>query len=773
MIGSSQEIHLKDYLRVILKRKWIIGTFTVIVLTLAVLSSMNKEPYYRAAVRLSIQRQSANVLVFPNMALPFFDPDYYQTQYTILRSRPLAERVIRKLKLQESPEFKARPKARFDFDPKRPILWLAKNLNPARLFRRSSAAKGAIGSNTAINRGVDPGLVNAIISRLDVSPMKDSKMVVDLSFTGRYPHIIAQIANAVAEEYINMSMEAKIESAQKMMKKLNEQLDTQKEKVEGSEISLQKFKERQNIVSLEEKQNIVVQRLSQLNSLVTSAKTERIAIETRYRELSKLTDQPEMIESLPSILSNAMIQQLKTDYVALQRKYSELSKKYGTKHPKMIEVGSQIALMKKKIGLEVKKNVNSLMTEYKVAQSKETTLMEALEKQKKEALELNRKAIDYGILQRDAESNRQMYNILINKLKEVDLSSDLKSTNIRIIDPAQVPGNPIGPNKGFNILFAVFVGFGLGVVFAFFLEYIDTSMKTPEDIKRIQVPYMGFIPTFHRNGYSELIVQEDPKSLISESYRTLRTGILFSGSKPSPQFIQITSAGPQEGKTITTANVATVMAQSGSRVLIVDCDMRKPRIHEIFGLPNARGLSDLLVDGEEWASFIKNTKIPNLDLLSCGSIPANPSELLSSKRMQRLLTLLGDKYDRIIMDSPPVLAVTDSILLSRLVEGIILVVGAGASSKNGVSRAVELLKEVNSRIVGAVLNNLNVEKERYYYSRYYYYDYGKYGYYAYADNGDKGKRRKRKRKVIRPYYETKLRGKSADHLKPAHRSQKV
>ena len=773
MIGSSQEIHLKDYLRVILKRKWIIGTFTVIVLTLAVLSSMNKEPYYRAAVRLSIQRQSANVLVFPNMALPFFDPDYYQTQYTILRSRPLAERVIRKLKLQESPEFKARPKARFDFDPKRPILWLAKNLNPARLFRRSSAAKGAIGSNTAINRGVDPGLVNAIISRLDVSPMKDSKMVVDLSFTGRYPHIIAQIANAVAEEYINMSMEAKIESAQKMMKKLNEQLDTQKEKVEGSEISLQKFKERQNIVSLEEKQNIVVQRLSQLNSLVTSAKTERIAIETRYRELSKLTDQPEMIESLPSILSNAMIQQLKTDYVALQRKYSELSKKYGTKHPKMIEVGSQIALMKKKIGLEVKKNVNSLMTEYKVAQSKETTLMEALEKQKKEALELNRKAIDYGILQRDAESNRQMYNILINKLKEVDLSSDLKSTNIRIIDPAQVPGNPIGPNKGFNILFAAFVGFGLGVVFAFFLEYIDTSMNTPEDIKRIQVPYMGFIPTFHRNGYSELIVQEDPQSLISESYRTLRTGILFSGSKPSPQFIQITSAGPQEGKTITTANVATVMAQSGSRVLIVDCDMRKPRIHEIFGLPNARGLSDLLVDGEEWASFIKNTKIPNLDLLSCGSIPANPSELLSSKRMQRLLTLLGDKYDRIIMDSPPVLAVTDSILLSRLVEGIILVVGAGASSKNGVSRAVELLKEVNSRIVGAVLNNLNVEKERYYYSRYYYYDYGKYGYYAYADNGDKGKRRKRKRKVIRPYYETKLRGKSADHLKPAHRSQKV
>jgi succinoglycan biosynthesis transport protein ExoP len=773
MIGSSQEIHLKDYLRVILKRKWIIGTFTVIVLTLAVLSSMNKEPYYRAAVRLSIQRQSANVLVFPNMALPFFDPDYYQTQYTILRSRPLAERVIRKLKLQESPEFKARPKARFDFDPKRPILWLAKNLNPARLFRRSSAAKGAIGSNTAINRGVDPGLVNAIISRLDVSPMKDSKMVVDLSFTGRYPHIIAQIANAVAEEYINMSMEAKIEAAQKMMKKLNEQLDQQKEKVEGSEITLQKFKERQNIVSLEEKQNIVVQRLSQLNSLVTSAKTERIAIETRYRELSKLTDQPEMIESLPSILSNAMIQQLKTDYVALQRKYSELSKKYGTKHPKMIEVGSQIALMKKKIGLEVKKNVNSLMTEYKVAQSKETTLMEALEKQKKEALELNRKAIDYGILQRDAESNRQMYNILINKLKEVDLSSDLKSTNIRIIDPAQIPGNPIGPNKGFNILFAAFVGFGLGVVFAFFLEYIDTSMKTPEDIKRIQVPYMGFIPTFHRNGYSELIVQEDPKSLISESYRTLRTGILFSGSKPSPQFIQITSAGPQEGKTITTANVATVMAQSGSRVLIVDCDMRKPRIHEIFGLPNARGLSDLLVDGEEWASFIKNTKIPNLDLLSCGSIPANPSELLSSKRMQRLLTLLGDKYDRIIMDSPPVLAVTDSILLSRLVEGIILVVGAGASSKNGVSRAVELLKEVNSRIVGAVLNNLNVEKERYYYSRYYYYDYGKYGYYAYGDNGDKGKRRKRKRKVIRPYYETKLRGKSADHLKPAHRSQKV
>jgi capsular exopolysaccharide synthesis family protein len=194
--------------------------------------------------------------------------------------------------------------------------------------------------------------------------------------------------------------------------------------------------------------------------------------------------------------------------------------------------------------------------------------------------------------------------------------------------------------------------------------------------------------------------------------------------------------------------------------------MRKPRIHEIFGIPNARGLSDLLLDGEDGFSFIKKTKVPNLNLLTCGTIPANPSELLSSKRMQRLLTLLGEKYDRIIMDSPPVLAVTDSIVLSRLVEGIILVVGAGGSSRNGVARAVELLKEVNARIVGAVLNNLNVEKERYYYSRYYYYDYGKYGY-GYGNNGDRKK--KKKRKVIRPYYSTRLKGKSMNPSKPENR----
>jgi len=766
MVASSSEVHLKDYLRVILKRKWIIGTLAVIVVTLAVLSSLKKEPYYRASTRLSIQRQSANVLVFPNMALPFFDPDYYQTQYTILRSRPLAERVIKKLGLQESPEFKPSSRRRFSFDLKTSVVWLVKKLNPVNLFNGSSSAKGTIKPNNARNNGISPGLVNALIGRLGVTPMKDSKMVVDLSFTGRHPHIIAQIVDAVAEEYINMTMEAKIEAAQKMMAKLNEQLSQQKAKVEESEIILQKYKERKNIVSLEEKQNIVVQRLSQLNSLVTSAKTDRIAIETRYRELKKLANQPEMIESLPSILSNTMIQQLKTDYVALQRRYSELSKKYGTKHPKIIELRSQIDLMKKKVALEVRKNVNSLMTEYKVAQSKEATLVEALENQKKEALELNRKAIDYNILQRDAESNRQMYNVLIKKLKEMDLSSDLKGTNIRIIDPAQVPRSPVGPKRGFNILFSAFIGLGLGMALAFFLEYIDTSMKTPEDIKRIQVPYMGYIPTFHANNHLELIVQEDPKSLIAEAYRTLRTGILFSGSKPSPQFIQVTSAGPQEGKTITTANMATVMAQSGSRVLIVDCDMRKPRIHEIFGIPNARGLSDLLLDGEDEFSFIKKTKVPNLNLLTCGTIPANPSELLSSKRMQRLLTLLGEKYDRIIMDSPPVLAVTDSIVLSRLVEGIILVVGAGGSSRNGVARAVELLKEVNARIVGAVLNNLNVEKERYYYSRYYYYDYGKYGY-GYGNNGDRKK--KKKRKVIRPYYSTRLKGKSMNPSKPENR----
>ncbi len=769
MVASGQEIHLKDYLRVVLKRKWIISTCTVIVLMLAVLSSMNKEPYYRASVRLSIQRQNANVVLFPNMAFPFYDPDYYQTQYTILRSRPLAERVIKKLRLQESSEFKASPRRKFNFNIPSMVFSLLRKLNPVRLFSTSSSAKGTIKSSNAKDNGVSPALVNAVIGRLSVSPMKDTKMVVDLSFTGRYPKIIAEIANAVAEEYINMTMEAKIEAAQKMMRKLNEQLEQQKKKVEESEIALQRYKERENIVSLEERQNIVVQRLSQLNALVTGAKTERIAIETRYKELKKLSNQPEMIESLPSILSNAMIQQLKTDYVNLQRKYSEASKKYGAKHPKMMDLRSQIALMKRKIGLEVKKNVNSLMTEYKVAQSKEATLTEALEKQKKEALELNRKAIEYKILQREAGSNRQMYNVLITKMKEADVSSELKSTNIRIIDPAQIPRSPIGPKRGFNILFAAFIGLGLGMAFAFFLEYIDTSMKTPEDIKRIQVPYMGFIPTFHKDNHQELIVQEDPKSLISEAYRTLRTGILFSGSKPSPQFIQVTSAGPQEGKTITTANVATVMAQSGSRVLIMDCDMRKPRIHEIFGIPNSRGLSDLLLNGEEGFSFIKKTKVPNLDMIPCGTIPANPSELLGSKRMQRLLTLLGEKYDRIIMDSPPVLAVTDSIVLSRLVEGIILVVGAGASSKNGVTRAVELLREVNARICGAVLNNLNVDKERYYYSRYYYYNYGKYGNYGYGDNG---KRKKKRRKVIRPYYSTRLKGRSIDHLKPGGRSHR-
>jgi capsular exopolysaccharide synthesis family protein len=768
MFGSSQEIHLKDYLRVILKRKWIIGTCTVIVLTLAVLSSMKKEPYYRATVRLSIQRQSANVMVFPNMAFPFFDPDYYQTQYTILRSRPLAERVIKKLNLQENPEFKPSPKGGFGFDLKSSIAWLLKKLNPVNLFKGNSKTKRTIDSNNVRNNGIRQGLVNAFISRLGVSPMKDSKMVVDLSFTGRYPHVISQIVNAVGEEYINMTMEAKIEAAQKLMKKLSEQLNHQKEKVEGTEIALQKYKEKENIVSLEEKQNIVVQRLSQLNALVTSAKTDRIAIETRYKELKKLANQPEMIESLPSILSNSMIQQLKTDYVTLQRKYSEVSKKYGSKHPKIIELRSQIGLMKKKIALEVKKNVNSLMTEYKVAQSKEATLVAALESQKKDALELNRKAIEYKILERDAESNRQMYDILVTKMKEADVSSDLKTTNIRIIDPAQIPGSPIGPQRGFNIIFAGFVGFALGVALAFFLEYIDTSMKTPEDIKRVQVPYMGYIPTFRPDNRIELIVQEDPKSLIAEAYRTLRTGILFSGSKPSPQFIQVTSAGPKEGKTITTANVATVMAQSGSRVLIVDCDMRKPRIHEIFAVPNTRGLSDLLVNGEDVFSFIKTTKIPNLNLLTCGTIPANPSELLSSKRMQSLLTLCAEKYDRIIMDSPPVLAVTDSIVLSRLVEAIILIVGAGTSSRSGVGRAVELLKEVDARIVGAVLNNLNVEKERYYYSRYYYYDYGKY--YGHGDNGN---RKKRKRKVIRPYYSSRLSRKSTNPLKKENRQRRL
>ena len=459
-----------------------------------------------------------------------------------------------------------------------------------------------------------------------------------------------------------------------------------------------------------------------------------------------------MLDSIPEVMKNNVIRDIKKIEMELYQRMSELSKKYGQKHPQMIATGSELKTLQKRKDKEVQRVINSLRNEYKVAQARENSLKAALDKQKRESLDLNQKAIDYGVLHRDAESARQMYELLINRFKETSLTQDMKTGNIRVIDPAEVPRDPVRPRKRLNILLAIIVGLVTGTGLAFFFEYLDNTIKLPEDIKRyLHIPYLGPVPAIamdsggnpHDEEKPEFVTMHSPKSTSSEAYRRIRTSILFSSAENQPQVIIVSSAAPGEGKTITTTNLAITMAQSGSRVIILDCDMRRPKVHKIFGISREIGLSNILVGGCKVEEAIVHTQIPNLDVIPCGPIPPNPSEILGSERMANLLDRLRENRTQIIIDSPPITAVTDAVVLAKIADGLVMVISAGETPREIIQNGLRQLQSVNAHVLGAVLNGVEMGRDSTYYYQYYYYYYG--------EEREKKKKSRRKKRAKNQY----------------------
>jgi len=450
-----------------------------------------------------------------------------------------------------------------------------------------------------------------------------------------------------------------------------------------------------------------------------------------------------MIDSIPEVLANDVIKEIKKMEVELYNRMSELSKKYGSKHPKMIAIASELEELKRRKAVEAQQVVSSIRNEYKLAVAREQSLKRAFAKQQQASLDLNKKAFQYNVLQRQAESARQMYDLLIKRFKETSLTEEMKTGNIRIVDRAQVPIYPIKPDKKRSLMLAAVVGLFLGVGLAFLLEYLDNTVKLPDDIRdRFKIPYLGPVPAFPRESedghHGDLVILHSPKSSASESFRGVRTGIVFSSADSAPQSILVTSAGPAEGKTLCAANIAVTMAQAESRVLLIDCDMRKPRVHKVFDIQRAVGISSVLVGKEQIGSAIVPSGVENLDILPVGPLPPNPAEIVGSKHMKQLVDSLRRHYGRIIIDSPPVTAVTDAQVLSRIVDGVVLVIRAGDTPRPIVENGLSQLRAVNARILGAILNGIKMGRDSYYYYQYYYYYYG--------DDGEKKKKGGRRKK---------------------------
>ena len=706
------EVHLLDYVKVLYKRRWTATTAFLVVFLGVVIYTFTATPIFEAKTQILIEKENSNVVSFKEaIEQNQIADDYYQTQYKILQSRALARRTIEALKLWDHPLLAQRSEG----------IVAAIVGAPLAMFRSAAQAEPAAAEETkAQSRAID-----RFLGGLTVSPIRNSRLV-DVKFDAPDAALSARVANGLAKAYIEQNLEFKFLSSKEASDWLGQRLSEQRQHVESTEQALQRYREQTDAVSLEDRQNIVVQKLADLNAAVTRAKTERLQKEAAYNQVRTLSER-NALDTFPAILANTFIQQQKSEIADLQRQQAQLSEKLGPRHPDMLKLSNAIQTAETKLQTEIAKVVQAVKNEHQAAVIQEQNLAAALEQQKRDALALNRKGIDYGVLQRDAATNRQIFDSLLQRAKETGVAAELKTNNIRVVDPAETPRKPASPNAPTNVLLGLFGGLTFALGLTFFFEYLDNRIKTPEEVKtHLGLPFLGMVPAlFGQEGHDPVMNNGVPQNF-AEAFRAIRTSVLFSSTDDGPKTVVVTSTAPGEGKTLVATNLAIALAQASLRVLIVDADMRKPRVHGVFKQPQEPGLSNVLVGNAKASESVRSTDVPGLWALSAGMLPPNPAELLGSKRFKEFVTTLGQHFDWVVIDTPPVMAVTDSVIAGHVVQGIVFVLGSEMTNRHTAQRAVEQLANSKAKFVGAILNRVDLQHHGYYYSQYYRKEYGAY-----------------------------------------------
>jgi succinoglycan biosynthesis transport protein ExoP len=716
---SGDEVHLLDYVKIVYKRRWMAGAAFLMFAVSVLVYTFTATPIFSARVQILIEKENTNVVSFKEaFEQNQITDDYYQTQYKILQSRDLARRTLDALRLWDQSQFNPRPD---DALTLRKVVTAPIRM-ALRLVRPQKDAEPPLADETSVQSAV----IDRFLGDLTVLPVRNSRLV-DIVFESPDPALAADVANALAKAYIERNLEYKFMSSKEASDWLAAQLAEQRKKVDASEQALQRYREQTDAVSLEDRQNIVVQKLGDLNAAVTRAKTERIQKETAFIQIQAVHKDPNALDTIPAIISNSFIQQQKSVLADLQRQQAQLSDTLGARHPDMVRLGLAIQTAESKMQGEIAKIVQSMRNDYQQALAQEESLANALQQQKGDALALNRTGIEYGVLSRDAASNRQIYESLMQRTKETGISGELKSSNIRIVDPAETPRGPVRPNRSNNLLLALFGGTTLAFGLAFFFEYLDSRIKRPEDVKQhLGLPFLGMVPALFDKAMVNPLINNGVPQMFSESFRAVRTNLLFSSAEEGSRSIVVTSTGPGEGKTVVASNLAIALAQSGQRALLIDADMRRPRVHTIFDKPQEPGLSNVLVGNAKASESIHKTTVPGLWVMPAGLHPPNPAELLGSKRFKDFMGSLAEHFDWVILDTPPVMAVTDPSIVANLATGVLFVIGVEMTSRHTAQRALEQLDRAHGRFVGAVLNRVDLKHNAYYYSQYYRREYADY-----------------------------------------------
>ena len=687
---------------------------------------------YDASGSIAINKTDPMMLNFKdsgNSGMGYADTTDIDTEVRILRSDLLALQVIKALNLD----------------------------------KRQDSNPGGLGLTTdtlQANSDATSVLLAKFKASLNVTSVPDTR-IIDIHYRSPDKQLAARVVNTLMSTYVEQNFKSRFESTMQASDWLSKQLVDLQMKVETSQEKLVQYQKEHEILGVDEKQNIITSKLDELNRQLTAAESARMDKESIYhlvqsQDLDTVAAAANSIDSsgASGAANSSLLERLREQQADLKIQVAQLSTQFGPSYPKVAQYNSQLKEIETQIQLELKKALGRVQGEYEAALQREQMLKDALDKQKQEANKLNESAIEYSLLRRDVETNRTLYEGLLEKLKEAGVTAGLRSNNFRTVDVARVPTAPTEPNVPRNLTFALALGLTSGIGLAFLLEGFDNTVHTPEQAQAVSsLPSLGMIPLGSRAGTDanakprlsvtasreavELITQSRPQSQMAESYRALRTSLLLTSLGAPPKVILITSALPQEGKTTTSLNCSIVLAQKGSRVLLIDADLRRPSVHKALGMGPRTGLSNVLTGSTTLEqATVRSSVLPTLFVLPAGTPPPNPAELLASANMSDILVRLKEEYDHIVIDTPPTLSVTDAVIMSTRADAVVLVIRSGQTTKQALRRARDILVRVNARVSGVLLNAADLNSPDYYY----YYEYqGKYGsrYYQ-ADEADIG-----------------------------------
>jgi len=733
---DDDSIDLHEYWRILLKRRTVVFSALATALIITLMATLLMLPEYRATVTLQINPDVGRILAYDDFeSSPGGGQSAQQfltTQHGVLASRSLAESVVRSHDLADHPELAGEIRQRSIRSELRALVRLV--LGAIRPGDSQADAPQQATAADAEERAIRAA-TNRLRGRIEVEPQRNSQLV-NVSYVSFDREFSAEVANAVVREYIESTMQRRYDAGSEARRFLQEQLQEMRVALERSDWELTDFARRARVSDLAANQEMAREGLRSLNERLEAVRGELVQL-AGWRELV----QQGRLDHLDPVVNSVTIAELQTRLLDASTEYAALSERFLDDYPTVAEVLRRMELLRAEIAAEKQRIADGILGRFETLRAQESALEQAIADREERIMALNEQAVQYNILRREHETNRELYDGLLQRMKEIGVAAGVQESNIAVIDAAQVPGGAFRPVLTKNLAIASMLGLMFGIGLALLLEFLDRTVRHAEDIERlVELPVMGLVPLEPandpagegrsspgvRNALSHCSAQR-PDSAISEAFRSLRTSLMFSTPEGMPRTLLVTSTAQGEGKSTTAVNLATVIAQNGARVLLIDADLRRPALHRDFACPRAPGLTNAIAQSEQGAgldrALFHETDVEGLSVIPAGHATPKPTELLSSSRLSRVIAECRELFDHVIIDAPPILGLADAVALSRSVEGVIVTVAAGQTGKENFRVAVRRLQQVQAPLLGVVLNRIDLRNPDYAYCSSDYYGY--------------------------------------------------